>query len=85
AIFLIKGFKFVGDYAHKELLYETCLAVGLEEFYLTFLDNFRIKRNSSLYYGEQFEKTFILNNKKNIDFIIKKIEEYLNNQINNKK
>ncbi|MEK6914728.1 MAG: hypothetical protein AABW83_03700 [Nanoarchaeota archaeon] len=84
ALFLCKGFKFVGDYAHKELIYEIVNLLNLEESYLVFLDDFRTRRNGSLYYGERFEKSYLDNNGDKMDILISKIEIGLNRLLDKK-
>lgn len=81
ALFLSKGIRFVGEYAHKELIEETIKILNLEELYLVFLDDFRIRRNGSLYYGEQFENNYLDNNENKIKFIINNIEKYLKKEL----
>lgn len=81
ALFLSKGIKFVGEYAHKELIEETVKFLSLEEYYLIFLDDLRIRRNGSLYYGEQFEDIYLKNNEYKIKFLINSIEKYLKKEL----
>jgi|SRR3989338_1996314 len=81
ALFLSRGIKFVGEYAHKELIEETVKLLNLERSLLSFLNDFRIRRNGSLYYGEAFEKVYLENNREKIEFLIRKIEERLNKQL----
>jgi len=81
ALFLSKGIRFIGEYAHKELIEETTKILNLEESYLVFLDDFRIRRNGSLYYGEQFENNYLENSENKIKFIINSIEKYLKNRL----
>lgn len=81
ALFLSKGIKFIGEYAHKELIEETIKLLNLGELYLVFLNDFRTRRNGSLYYGEQFENNYLENSENKIKFIINSIEKYLKNKL----
>jgi hypothetical protein len=81
ALCLSKGFKFIGDYAHKELIEETVKMTGLDDSFLVFLDDLRIRRNGILYYGEQFGDNYLTNNVNKLERVIKKIEESLDKQI----
>ena len=81
ALFLSLGIKFVGEYAHKELMEETAKRLNLDASFLSFLNDFRARRNGSLYYGEPFEKNYLENNAERIEFLIKKIEEQLDKQL----
>jgi len=81
ALFLSKGVKFVGEHAHKELIENIAKLLNFEESLLNFLDDFRVRRNGSLYYGEPFEKVYLNNNKEKIELLIKKIEDCLDKQI----
>ena len=80
ALFLSKGIKFVGEYAHKELIEETIKFLNLETSYFVFLDDLRIRRNGSLYYGEPFEDIYLKNNENKIKFIISSVEKFLNKE-----
>jgi hypothetical protein len=77
ALFISKGVKFIGEYAHKELMQEIVKLLDLDSSFSAFLDDFRIRRNGSIYYGEQFEETYLENNISKIELVIKKIECYL--------
>ncbi|MBU2576366.1 MAG: hypothetical protein KKF50_01455 [Nanoarchaeota archaeon] len=81
ALCLSRGFKFVGKYAHKELIEMTVNLVNLDESFLFFLDDLRQRRNGSLYYGEEFGDNYLVNNQKKFNEIIEKIEKELNNKI----
>ncbi len=81
ALFLSKGIKFVGEYAHKDLISETIKLMNLDESFLVFLDDLRIRRNGSLYYGEEFKSSYLINNGNKLKFMIKKIEGYLDKEI----
>ena len=81
ALFLSKGIKFVGEYSHKELIEETVKLMNLGNSLLVFLNDLRIRRNGSLYYGEQFEDNYLLNNEYKIVLVIKKLEILLEKQL----
>lgn len=85
AIFLTKGIKFVGEYAYKELIEEIAKLLNFEEETLVFLNDLRIRRNGSLYYGEAFEELYLKNNEFKIEVVIEKIEKFLDNEIGGKK
>jgi len=81
ALLLCKGIKFVGDYAHKELIGETSKLVEFDNSLLVFLEDLRKRRNGSLYYGEPFERTYLENHDSKINFIIKQVEDFLEKEI----
>ncbi len=81
ALCLTKGMKFMGQYAHKELIEEMVKLVGFDESLLTFLDDLRIRRNGSLYYGEAFNDSYMENNEDKLETIIRRIEKVLDKQI----
>ena len=84
AIFLSEGIKFVGEYAHKEIFEELSKLMGLEQFEFYLLDDLRIRRNGSLYYGEPFEEIYLKNNEEKIELLMKKIESFLNKELEEK-
>lgn len=83
ALFLCKGIKFVGEYAHKELIEETIKLLDLDGSFLVFLDDLRVRRNGSLYYGEQFEDIYLKNNEPKIVLVIDKLENILEKELKN--
>ncbi len=85
AIFLIKGIKFVGEFAHKELLDEICKLLGLDDEKFAFLDDLRKRRNGSLYYGEKFDNSYLKMNKKKLDDLVNKLKRYFEGAMDNEK
>ncbi len=81
ALFLCRGVKFIGEYAHKELIEGVVDLVGLDNSYLVFLDDLRMRRNGSLYYGEKFEDVYLKNNGDKIEFVIKKMLNVLDKEL----
>ena len=81
ALGLSNGVKFVGEYAHKELIEYAVELVGLDGSFLVFLNDLRMRRNGSLYYGEEFGDNYLVNNGDKIELVIKKFEEFLDKQI----
>lgn len=81
ALFLCKGIKFVGEYAHKDLIEEVVKLLGLDESFFIFLDDLRIRRNGSLYYGEQFEQNYLNNNEYKLKLVINKLESLLDKEL----
>jgi hypothetical protein len=81
ALFLCKGVKFVGEFAHKELIDSTTNLLNLEESFLILLQDLRVRRNGSLYYGELFEESYLINNKNKIELIIQRIDKFLDKEL----
>lgn len=81
ALCLTKGIKFTGQYAHKKLIEELVKLVGFDESFLVFLDDLRIRRNGSLYYGKAFGDSYLKNNSEKIEVIIERIEKVLDKQV----
>jgi hypothetical protein len=81
AIFLIKGKKFIGQYAHKELFEELSISFGFNDSLIYFLNDFRTRRNGSRYYGQPFDKSFLDNHLSKILEIIKKLDFFLDKEL----
>ena len=77
ALFLCRGIKFIGNYAHKELIKETIRLLDLDESFFILFDDLRLRRNGSLYYGEGFERNYLVNNEGRLKILIDKIEKGL--------
>jgi len=78
AIFLIKGVKFIGEYAHKELLAELSIFSEITGEDLSLADNLRMLRNGSMYYGKRVEESYLINNEKELTLLISKLDKILN-------
>ena len=78
AILLTEGIKAVGDYAHKDLIQKLLDYKEFSEEEVIKIDDLRTRRNKSQYEGRQIEKTYLDNNKKFLNYIIKKLKKLLN-------
>ena len=81
AIFLAKGNKFIGQYAHKELFEEMSNLFKFDSTIISFLEDFRTRRNGSMYYGQPFDKSFLDNHLPKILDIIKKLDMFLDHEL----
>jgi hypothetical protein len=81
SIFLIKGIKSVGDYAHKELIGLALKENFLDEFEHSLIDDLRNRRNKSQYEGKQIDSDYLDNNKDNFDKIIIKLKNVIKDMI----
>jgi hypothetical protein len=71
SILLIKGYKTIGEYAHKELFQKALELKIINTQEHNILDDLRIRRNTSSYDGVEVDKSFLNNEKQIISLIIK--------------
>ena len=81
AVFLIEGFKAVGEYAHKELINNLSNYKEFESWEIEVMNDLRIKRNKSSYEGKQIEPVYLENKKEALAKIIKKLKSLLNKKL----
>lgn len=77
AISSVKGIKFSGDYAHKELIDWICGEIGLTTQDNLFLQRLRLFRNKISYEGFLVQSSFIKQNEKKILEIINRLNKLL--------
>ena len=81
AVFLIEGFKAVGEYAHKELINNLSNYKEFESWEIEVMNDLRIKRNKSSYEGKQIEPVYLENKKEALAKIIIKLKSLLNKKL----
>ncbi len=78
AIGLVKGYKTVGENAHKEIINFVKRYLKFEEFDIEIMQDLRIRRNKSSYEGKPIEEIYLENKKTHILNIIIKLRKILN-------
>ncbi len=80
SFFLLKGIKFIGEDAHKEMIDSLKKYLSFNDETISILQDLRIKRNRSMYEGKQINLSYLENNKE----IFLKIIDKLKNMVNDK-
>jgi len=75
AILLIKGKNTLGKDSHKNLIREISNQNIISNYEISVIDNLRIKRNKSSYYGEQIPSSYLKTNEPTLKQIITKLKE----------
>ena len=76
-ILLLDGYKAVGDYAHKEIIAYLGKKNVINGSELAIADDLRIKRNYNSYEGRSISADYLVNRKKDILRIIKKLRDFI--------
>jgi len=77
ALVLVKGFKTVGENAHKELIELLAKDKKFLEEEIRLIDDLRIRRNKFLYEARQIELIYVENNKDKLEVMINKLKKEL--------
>lgn len=81
AIFLVEGFKAIGEYAHKELIDNLSNYKEFEGWEIDIMNDLRTKRNKSSYEGKQIESVYLTNKKEVLAGIITKLKNLLSKKL----
>ncbi|HLD37180.1 MAG TPA: hypothetical protein VJA86_01170 [Candidatus Nanoarchaeia archaeon] len=81
AVFLVEGFKAVGEYAHKETIDHLSNYKEFESWEIEVMNDLRIKRNKSSYEGKQIEPAYLENKKELLAKIIIKLKSLLSKKL----
>lgn len=81
ALMLLKGFKTVGENAHKELIELLAKDKKFSEEEIRLIDDLRIRRNKFLYEAKRIELAYVQNNKNKLETLINKIKGELNSRL----
>ena len=82
AILYLEGKKSVGVNAHKDLIEEISKMNVLPSQEISLVDDLRIKRNGSSYYGKQIENVYLENKEFYFKRIILNLRKYLEGRLN---
>lgn len=77
AILLIKGKKSIGKDSHKNLIQEISSQNIFSNHETSIIDDLRIRRNNSSYYGKQIPSAYLKTNETALKQIITKLKEKL--------
>jgi len=80
-LLLLKGFKTVGENAHKELVELLAKNKKFSEEEIRLIDDLRIRRNKFLYEAKPIGLIYIENNKDKIEAIINKLKKELKEKL----
>ena len=75
ALLLLKGVKFTGENAHKEIIDSLSKNAGFSESDISILQDLRIRRNNSLYEGKPINPSYLENNEGSLADIIDKLKK----------
>ena len=81
AVFLVEGFKAVGENAHKEIIDNLSNYKEFESWEIEVMNDLRIKRNKSSYEGKQIEPAYLENKKELLAKIIIKLKSLLSKKL----
>ena len=81
ALMLLRGFKTVGENAHKELIELLAKDKKFGEEEIRLIDDLRIRRNKFLYESKRIELIYVKNNNANLRKIINKLKEELEKRL----
>jgi type IV secretory pathway VirB4 component len=81
AIFILRGIKFIDRNSYKELLENLRKLINLDPLFINFLQDFRTRRNGSMYYGQPFNENYLENHLEKILDIIKRLDSYLDKEL----
>lgn len=82
AILYTQGKKSIGKESHKDLIAEISKQETLNKQESSIINDLRIKRNKSQYYGEDIPSNYLNNYERNLIDIIKKLEIELSKKLN---
>jgi hypothetical protein len=80
-ILLSQGFRSVGDNAHKDLIDYFYDSKFLEDSKFFLLNDLRIKRNDSFYYGKPIDNIYLKNKEKQINEVVLELKKYIEEKI----
>lgn len=82
-LLLCKGFKAIGENAHKETINFLLNFEGISAAEVEKVQDLRVKRNKSSYEGKSIESPYLENNKQRLDLIISKLKGILVKELKN--
>jgi hypothetical protein len=81
ALLLLKGFKAVGENAHKIIIDNLSEFADFNSYDISLLQDLRIKRNKSQYEGKPFDESYLLNKKSDLLLIIDKLKKLVESNL----
>jgi hypothetical protein len=81
AVALSKGFKFIGENAHKELIGFIQDYGDIKDYEIMTIHDLRIRRNKSSYEGKPIEEIYLVNKKEDLLTIIRKLKRILEKEL----
>jgi len=81
ALLLLNGLKAIGENSYKEILDSLNKYSNLDDFYISVLQDLRIKRNKSLYEGKQIDSSYLESKRKIILEIIDKLKKIVEDKL----
>lgn len=81
ALVLLKGFKTIGENAHKELIEILSKDKSFSEEEIILIDDLRIKRNKLLYEAKPITLVYLNNNKDKLEKLISKLKRELKERL----
>ena len=77
ALLLLNGLKAIGENAHKEIIDSLRKYADFNDYQISILQDLRIKRNKSLYEGEQVDLEYLKGKKEILNLVIDKLKNLL--------